>query len=92
MKISVTRSGGFAGITRRAEVDTDGRPDADDWHRMVARAGLDDPADLTDRGPAGRPDRYVYRIEVDGRTAQVGEADLDEPTRALVDSVLASGG
>lgn len=86
MKISVTRSGGFAGITRRAEVDTEGRPDADDWHRMV------DQADLTDRGPEGRPDRYVYRIEVDGRTAQVGEADLDEPTRALVDSVLASGG
>lgn len=86
MRISVTRSGGFAGITRRAEVDTEGRPDADDWHRMV------DQADLTDRGPGGRPDRYVYRIEVDGRTAQVGEADLDEPTRALVDSVLASGG
>lgn len=86
MKISVTRSGGFAGITRRAEVDTDGRPDADHWHRMVARA------DLSDRGPGGGPDRFVYRIEVDGRTAQVGEADLDEPTRALVDSVLASGG
>jgi len=85
MRISVTRSGGFAGITRRAEVDTDERPDADDWKRLVDRA------DLRDRGrPA--PDRFVYRIDVDGRTAHVGEADLDEPTRALIDRVFASGG
>lgn len=87
MKISVTRSGGFAGITRRAEVDTDQRPDAGDWKHLVDRA------DLSDRGhPPGKPDRYVYRIDVDGRTAHVGEADLDEPTRALIDRVFAAGG
>ena len=86
MKISVTRSGGFAGITRRAEVDTSARDDAADWHDLVRRA------DLSGRGePTGRPDRFTYRIDVDGTTAHVGEADLDEPTRELVDRVLADG-
>lgn len=87
MRISVTRSGGFAGITRRAEVDTEARGDAAAWEDLVGRA------DLTDRGrAAGPPDRFVYRIDVDDRTAHVGEADLDEPTRALIDSVFAAGG
>lgn len=87
MRISVTRSGGFAGITRQAVVDTEGRPDAGTWKELVDRA------DLTDRGrPTGQPDRFVYRIDVDDRTAHVGEADLDEATRALIDSVFASGG
>lgn len=86
MKISVTRSGGIAGITRRAEVDTEGRHDAEAWQSLV------DGADLADRGrPAGRPDRFVYRVDVDDRTAHLSEADLDEPTRALIDSVFADG-
>lgn len=86
MRISVTRSGGFTGITRRAEVDTSARDDAEDWHDLVRRA------DLTGRGePAGRPDRFTYRIDVDGTTAHIGETDLDEPTRELVDRVLTTG-
>ncbi|HEY3685697.1 MAG TPA: protealysin inhibitor emfourin [Streptosporangiaceae bacterium] len=86
MKISVTRSGGFAGMTRHAEVDTAGRADADAWHALVGRADLG-----AEGPPAGRPDRYVYRISVDGRTAHVGEADLDDPTRELIDRVFESG-
>lgn len=85
MKISVTRSGGFAGLTRHAEVDTEGRPDADALHALVDRA------DLGGREPStGRPDRYTYRISVDGRTAHVGEEDLDDPTRELIDRVFRS--
>lgn len=87
MKISVVRSGGFAGTTRHAEVDTSGRDDAEKWHDLVRHA------DLSNRRQSpGQPDQYTYRIDVDGTTTHLGEADLDEPTRRLVDRVLAAGG
>jgi hypothetical protein len=86
MKISVTRSGGFAGMTRRGEVDISGRADAKEWHDLVRRADLPNRRDSP-----GRPDQYTYRIDVDGEVAHVGEADLDEPTRRLVDRVLETG-
>ncbi|SCE63362.1 hypothetical protein GA0115261_127721, partial [Streptomyces sp. OspMP-M43] len=31
MRIQVSRTGGFAGIARRREVDTEGRADAAEW-------------------------------------------------------------
>lgn len=87
MKISVTRSGGFAGTTRRGEVDTSGRADAEEWHDLVRDA------DLSGAGTSsGGPDQYTYRIDVDGVTTRVGEADLNESTRCLVHRVLATGG
>lgn len=87
MKISVVRSGGVTGVTRRAEIDVSGRDDADKWRDLVRHA------DLSDRRQSlGQPDQYTYRIDVDGTITYVGEADLDEPTRRLVDRVLAAGG
>lgn len=38
MRIHVHRTGGFAGVDRRAEVDTSGRPDADDWQDLAKEA------------------------------------------------------
>ncbi|MQA98511.1 MAG: hypothetical protein GEV11_29410 [Streptosporangiales bacterium] len=87
MNITVTRSGGLGGLIRRASVDTGGRGDAAAWQELVRRARLD-------AAPAYRPapDRYVYDIEVDGRSYRVGEADLGGPMAELVDRVLAEGG
>lgn len=86
MRITVTRTGGVAGIRRHAEVDTATRDDAEAWHRLVRAADLD-------HAPEQRPaaDRFVYRVRVDERETTVGEADLTGPLRDLVDSVLAEG-
>ena len=37
MRIQVRRTGGFAGIERHAEVDTSGRPDAQEWQALAER-------------------------------------------------------
>lgn len=38
MRIHVHRTGGFAGVDRRAEVDTSGRADAEDWQTLAKDA------------------------------------------------------
>jgi hypothetical protein len=83
VEISVTRSGGFAGLTRRASVDTDRLPDAEHWQAVLGRIGL---AGLPASRP--RPDRFVYTIEIDGQVARIGEADMTGALRELVDMVM----
>ncbi|MFF3762846.1 protealysin inhibitor emfourin [Streptomyces sp. NPDC001922] len=87
MHIHVTRSGGFAGIERSAEVDTSGRADAPEWQALAeeaAAAGRDAP-------PAGVPDGFSYRITVDGRTFHCAEPRLSDAQRELVTRVLKEG-
>lgn len=87
MRIQVRRTGGFAGIERRAEVDTSARPDAHEWHALAERA-------LTaGRGtpPAGVPDGFGYEITVDGRTVYAADPRLTEEQRELVSRVLKEG-
>ncbi|MFJ7147793.1 protealysin inhibitor emfourin [Streptomyces sp. NPDC100445] len=87
MRIQVRRTGGFAGIERRAEVDTSGRPDADEWQALAGRAlasGQDTP-------PAGVPDGFRYEITVDGRTVYAADPRLTDEQRELVSRVLKEG-
>jgi len=87
MRISVRRTGGFADIERRAEVDTSGRPDAADWHALAERtlaAGRDTP-------PPGVPDGFGYRITVDGTTVHAADPSLTEDQRELISRVLKEG-
>ena len=80
MRIQVSRTGGFAGIERRAEVDTAARPDAREWHALAERAlaaGRDTP-------PAGVPDGFHYEITVDGRTVHAADPQLSDAQRELV--------
>ena len=83
MRVAVTRTGGFAGLVRRAEVDSADHP---------AVAGLIESVSL-DEVPHHRPepDRYVYDIEIGDHSAKVGEADLHGPLRELVDHVMTHG-
>lgn len=90
MLIRVVRSGGFAGISRRAEVDTGGQPDAASWHRL-AETALGD-GERPDPRARLQADRFQYRIEVDGQILELGESQLSEAQRELVERVLASGG
>lgn len=83
MKVAVTRSGGFAGMVRRAEVDSANHP---------AVAGLINDVRLDELPePKGEPDRFVYKIQIGDRSAQIGESDLHGPLRELVDHVMTHG-
>ncbi|MGC4980593.1 protealysin inhibitor emfourin [Streptomyces sp. DT193] len=87
MRIEVRRTGGFAGIERRAEVDTAARPDAREWHALAERAlaaGRTTP-------PAGVPDGFHYEITVDGRTVHAADPGLTEDQRELISRVLKEG-
>ncbi|MEV4262328.1 protealysin inhibitor emfourin [Kribbella sp. NPDC049584] len=94
MIVTVTRSGGFAGLTKHAELDTSDQPDAAKLEDAVRALGA---KDLGSGRP--QPDRYVYRLEV--RDAQdddaahrathtVAEQDVDATTAWLLDRILSS--
>ncbi|WP_371615810.1 protealysin inhibitor emfourin [Streptomyces sp. NBC_00454] len=88
MRIQVVRTGGFAGIERRAEVDTSGLPDEAEWQALAQLA--------LRPGPPGPPaegirDGFSYRITVDGRTVLCQDPNLSEAQRALISRVLKEG-
>jgi hypothetical protein len=95
LQIEFERSGGFAGVALRKSVDAGDLPPAEakELRALVDRADLPGLA-ASPRGPGpGRPDRFQYdlTVRVDDRRYQVtlGEADLPESVRPLVDKLLA---
>lgn len=68
--VAISRSGGFAGVTRTAEVDLDS-----DAGRRIS--GLLERVDLgrVSSTPA-QPDRFVYRLKYGDQQLTVGEQDL----------------
>ncbi|MGW7368251.1 protealysin inhibitor emfourin [Streptomyces sp. NPDC054841] len=87
MRIQVRRTGGFAGIERVSEVNTSGRPDAQEWHALAEQAVSDG------RGtpPVGVPDGFQYQITVDGKTVYCADPRLTEAQRSLISRVLKEG-
>ena len=87
MIVSVTRSGGFAGLTKQGELDTSDQPDADRLEAAVQELVA---KDLGTGRP--QPDRYVYRLEVrdadDVTQHTVAEQDVDATTAWLLDRIL----
>ncbi|GGV06043.1 hypothetical protein GCM10010495_17600 [Kitasatospora herbaricolor] len=87
MRIHVTRTGGLAGRTRQAELDTAERTDAPHVHALAREAvvgGL--------RAPSyGVPDGFHYAITVDGRTVHCADPKLTDSQRELVSLVLREG-
>lgn len=88
MRIQVVRTGGFAGIERRAEVDTSGLPDEAEW-KALAQLALR-------AAPPGTPadgvrDGFSYRITVDGRTVLCQDPSLSQEQRELISRVLKEG-
>ncbi|GAB3281052.1 hypothetical protein GCM10027589_08130 [Actinocorallia lasiicapitis] len=81
MKVTVVRSGGFAGIERRGEADTAGDPVL---RSLIARV------DLQALPPPGGPsaDQFVYDIDIGPHHATVGESHLTSALRELVHHVL----
>ncbi|PCG87793.1 hypothetical protein CIB93_01815 [Streptomyces sp. WZ.A104] len=87
MRIQVTRTGGFAGIARRREVDTEGRADAAEWESLAEEALADAP----DAPPPGVPDGFRYEITAGDRTVYCADPDLTGAQRTLISRVLKEG-
>src|SRR5690554_2115601 len=82
MIITMTRSGGFDGISRVWSVRIEEQPDEEQWRELI------------DRLPWGRsnatpdePDRYVYRVRCAPHETVIPERRLDGPWRELVERV-----
>jgi hypothetical protein len=75
MKVTVTRSGGFAGLARRWQVFVEREPDEESWILLLGRLPWDEVAEE----PA-QPDRYLYRINCEPRKTAENEAP-DAPER-----------
>jgi hypothetical protein len=96
VRVEVSRSGGFAGVTRTASVDTDSLDTAQaaELRRLVgaSRAASVPPAR---RPSADGADRFQYEITVEhgGQTdrAVCGEPDLTPEEQELVRWVLSGG-
>ena len=88
MRIEVSRSGGFAGLVRRAELVTDGREDADDWLSLAEAARPLLPAAPA---PSRTRDAFVWTIQVDDERAVVPDGSLTGPLRDLAERALALG-
>ncbi|AKH82382.1 metalloprotease [Streptomyces sp. CNQ-509] len=87
MRITVTRTGGFAGLTREATLDTAGRADAAGLEALAGRAVAEGSA----APPAGVPDGFAYRLTAGGRTVHFADPKLTDAQRALVRTVLKEG-
>ncbi|MFD8727180.1 protealysin inhibitor emfourin [Streptomyces sp. NPDC059611] len=87
MRIQVTRTGGFAGISRHHEVDTEGRQDAVEWESLADEVLATAP----DAPPSGVPDGFRYRITAGDRTVYCADPDLTGAQRTLVSRVLKEG-
>ncbi len=83
-RVSVRRSGGFAGLRVAGELDLDGDdPRVPEVADLVARVDL--------RAAAGadpQPDRYVYEFDLCGDCATVPEQQLTDDLRRIADAVL----
>ncbi|MFI0719767.1 protealysin inhibitor emfourin [Streptomyces sp. NPDC021224] len=86
MRIEVTRSGGFAGLSRHAVLDTAARPDADHLHAL-ARSALSAPPTV----PTPTRDGYTYTLTIDGSTIEAADPTLTPAQRELVAEVLGEG-
>lgn len=93
MRIEVTRSGGLAGLTLRAEVDTDLVPDGAVLVDLALDSGWGDGATPTLLDETGRlaRDVFVWRITVDSRPAVLTDSALSGAIRDLAERTLAEG-
>jgi hypothetical protein len=97
IRIDLVRSGGFAGISQRASVDTDELPpeEAATIAELVRAVDFDALASLA-TGPPRAPDRFQYDLDVhQGRSHHhltLGERSVPPELQALIDHLMKNYG
>ncbi|CAM5667115.1 hypothetical protein SAVIM338S_06929 [Streptomyces avidinii] len=76
MLITVSRSGGFAGVDKVRKIDTSARRDAAEWEGLAHRV----------LPPVA--DGFHYRITIDGQVLDLAETGLTGDQRQLIRAVL----
>lgn len=82
MRITVIRSGGFAGLSREWSVRVEEQPDEEQWLELIDRLPWDRANASSDE-----PDRYVYRVRCARKETVIPERRLDGPWRELVEKI-----
>jgi hypothetical protein len=79
-RIEVSRSGGFAGLTRTWSVEVSSAEAEERWLPLLEQA---DPGEVED----AQRDRFVYHIAVGYREVTVAESAVQGPWKELVEWV-----
>ena len=87
MKVEVSRSGGFAGMTRTWAVRVEETPDPQSFLLLVAACPWDDPESLVPTASPTQADRYVYDLQAGSQVASLPETAVQGPWRDLIDTV-----
>ena len=95
IRISLIRSGGFAGIPVTVNVDSDSLSEEDEqeYRVLVEAAGFFQLPESID-SPGGGADRFMYKltVEVDGRShsVEVSDAAVPHQLRPLLDRLTSA--
>ena len=85
LKITVERSGGFAGIKRIWTAEAATPDEVERWQPVVEACPWDSLPARGQRSGGGQPDRFIYSIRAGQHRATVPEQALTGPWRTLVD-------
>ncbi|MBG6215984.1 hypothetical protein IWX75_000421 [Arthrobacter sp. CAN_A6] len=93
MRIEISRSGGFAGLTRTWNVEVSRTEAEERWVPLVEEAAHQDENLRNQSSDAAVPDtqrdRFVYRIVIGYHEATLPESRLGKPFRELLDRAKA---
>jgi hypothetical protein len=91
VKLTVIRGGGFAGLSRQAELSSDALPPAEatKLSALVEGAGLlEEPAPREAEAPPAHPDELSYEVSVEhegrAQTLRFTEQTLPDSVRSLI--------
>ncbi|WP_334170847.1 protealysin inhibitor emfourin [Sinomonas sp.] len=95
MRVSVSRSGGVAGITRSAAVEFamrgDRSPSDNDWAALYRAARTQTGELAGDGGPGLARDAFQWTVRLGRQRVEVPDRGLTGPLRELAERVLAEG-
>lgn len=94
MFIEVIRVGGVAGVTKRAQIDTDAIADeasVREWRQLVEQARPLLVSQPNVQSPTRERDTFVWTVSVDDTTCQLGDSSITGPLRDLAQRTLREG-
>ena len=84
MRIEISRSGGFAGMTRTWSLEVSPAEAEERWLPLADRAA-EAPQEEESRRDRDQRDRYVYHIVIGYQEVTLPESRLDEPWKELIE-------